>query len=102
MIIGIPKEIKDNEYRVSLPPGGVRELTRRGNTVFVEITHATTRSNQTYFVDDVLHYGVANLPGAVPRTSSYALSNATLRYAIKLAGGDLHEVLASGPALAKG
>ena len=36
MIIGIPKEIKDNEFRVSLPPGGARELVRRGNTVIVE------------------------------------------------------------------
>ena len=36
MIIGIPKEIKDNEYRVSLPPGGARELVRRGHTVIVE------------------------------------------------------------------
>lgn len=68
----------------------------------VETTHATTHSNPTYFVDDVLHYGVANMPGAVPRTSSYALSNATLRYAIKLAGGDLRDVLNSDPALAKG
>ncbi len=72
----------------------------------VETTHATTHSDPTYFVDDVLHYGVANMPGAVPRTSSYALSNATLRYALKLARVDanssLHAVLESDPALAKG
>jgi len=68
----------------------------------VETTHATTHSNPTYFVDDVLHYGVANMPGAVPRTSSYALSNATLRYALKLASGDLRDVLNADPALAKG
>ncbi len=68
----------------------------------VETTHPTTHSNPTYFVDDVLHYGVANMPGAVPRTSSYALSNATLRYAIKLASGSLRDVLDSDPALAKG
>lgn len=68
----------------------------------VETTHATTHSDPIYFVDGVLHYGVANMPGAVPRTSSYALSNATLRYAIKLASGSLHDVLASDPALAKG
>ena len=55
----------------------------------VETTHPTTHSDPTYFVDDVLHYGVANMPGAVPRTSSLALSNATLRYVIKLAGGAL-------------
>ena len=68
----------------------------------VETTHATTHSNPTYFVDDVLHYGVANMPGAVPRTSSYALSNATLRYVIKLAGGSLRDVFEGDPALAKG
>ncbi len=68
----------------------------------VETTHPTTHSNPTYFVDEVLHYGVANMPGAVPRTSSYALSNATLRYAIKLASGSLRDVLDSDPALAKG
>jgi alanine dehydrogenase len=68
----------------------------------VETTHPTTHSDPTYFVDDVLHYGVANMPGAVPRTSSYSLSNATLRYAIKLAGGSLRDVLDGDPALAKG
>ncbi|MDQ7027183.1 MAG: alanine dehydrogenase [Anaerolineae bacterium] len=51
----------------------------------VETTKATTHSDPTYFVDGVLHYGVANMPGAVPRTSSLALSNATLRYALRLA-----------------
>ncbi len=51
----------------------------------VETTRPTTHSDPTFFVDGVLHYGVANMPGAVPRTSSFALSNATLRYALKLA-----------------
>ena len=51
----------------------------------VETTHPTTHSDPTYYVDGVLHYGVANMPGAVPRTSTLALSNATLRYVLKLA-----------------
>lgn len=51
----------------------------------VETTHPTTHTDPTYFVEDVLHYGVANMPGAVPRTSSMGLSNATLRYIIQLA-----------------
>lgn len=55
----------------------------------VETTHPTTHSDPTYFVDDVLHYGVANMPGAVPRTSSLGLSNATLRYVIQLANKGL-------------
>ncbi|MCA1593682.1 MAG: alanine dehydrogenase [Acidobacteria bacterium] len=51
----------------------------------IETTHATTHSNPTYYVDDVLHYCVANMPGAVPRTSTFALTNATLPYALRLA-----------------
>ncbi|MEO1289747.1 MAG: alanine dehydrogenase [Chloroflexota bacterium] len=55
----------------------------------VETTHPTTHSDPTYFVDGVLHYGVANMPGAVPRTSSLGLSNATLRYIVQLANNGL-------------
>ena len=51
----------------------------------IETTHATTHSNPTYYVEGVLHYCVANMPGAVPRTSTFALTNATLPYALKLA-----------------
>jgi alanine dehydrogenase len=51
----------------------------------VESIHATTHDDPTYMVDGILHYGVANMPGAVPRTSTLALTNATLLYALKLA-----------------
>ena len=50
-----------------------------------ETTHATTHSNPTYYEEGVLHYCVANMPGAVPRTSTFALTNATLPYALDLA-----------------
>jgi alanine dehydrogenase len=50
-----------------------------------ETTHATTHSNPTYYEENVLHYCVANMPGAVPRTSTFALTNATLPYALDLA-----------------
>ncbi|MEN8115589.1 MAG: alanine dehydrogenase [Bacteroidota bacterium] len=50
-----------------------------------ETTVATTHAEPTFFVDDVLHYCVANMPGAVPRTSTIALTNATLPYAIQIA-----------------
>jgi len=55
----------------------------------VETTHPTTHSNPTYYVEGVLHYSVANMPGAVPRTSTFALTNATLPYALKLANHGL-------------
>ena len=53
-------------------------------------------------MDGVLHYGVTNIPGAVPRTSTYALSNATLPYILRLAGGGITETIIQEPALAKG
>jgi alanine dehydrogenase len=51
----------------------------------VETIHATTHDDPTYEVDGIVHYGVANMPGAVPRTSTLALTNATLPYALLLA-----------------
>lgn len=68
----------------------------------IETTRPTTHSDPTYVVEGVLHYGVTNMPGAVPRTSTYALSNATLPYMMKLADHGVHEALRFDPALAKG
>jgi len=51
----------------------------------IETSHPTKHSDPTFFVDGVLHYCVANMPGAVPRTSTFALTNATLPYVLKLA-----------------
>jgi alanine dehydrogenase len=50
-----------------------------------ETSKATTHSDPIYTVDDVVHYCVANMPGAVPRTSTMALTNATLPYALQIA-----------------
>jgi alanine dehydrogenase len=68
----------------------------------VETIRATTHSNPTYIVDGVVHYGVANMPGAVPRTSTFALSNATLRYMIRLANLGAETAMAADPGLLKG
>ncbi len=51
----------------------------------IETSHATTHADPTFIVDEIVHYCVANMPGAVPRTSTFALNNATLPYIIKLA-----------------
>ncbi|MEL6151900.1 MAG: alanine dehydrogenase, partial [Chloroflexota bacterium] len=61
----------------------------------VETTHPTTHDDPTFVIDGVVHYGVANMPGAVPRTSSMALSNATLPYILKLADKGLEDALRS-------
>jgi alanine dehydrogenase len=68
----------------------------------IETTHATTHADPTYFVDGVLHYGVANMPGAVPNTSTLALTNATLRYGLAIADKGWKKAVADDTALAKG
>jgi alanine dehydrogenase len=68
----------------------------------IETTHPTTHSDPIFFVDGVLHYCVANMPGAVPRTSTYALSNATLPYVVKLAEMGTEAAVEADPALALG
>jgi alanine dehydrogenase len=68
----------------------------------VETIHPTTLLDPVYLVSGVVHYGVANMPALVPRTSTFALTNATLPYALALAGEGLHGALRRSPALAHG
>jgi alanine dehydrogenase len=67
-----------------------------------ETTHATTHSNPTYYEEGVLHYCVANMPGAVPRTSTFALTNATLPYALDLANKGFERAIADDAGLKEG
>lgn len=68
----------------------------------IETIHATTHDNPTYEVSGVIHYGVANMPGAVPMTSTFALTNATRPYGRKIADLGLKAAIASDIALARG
>lgn len=68
----------------------------------IETTHPTTHSNPTYYVEGVLHYCVANMPGAVPRTSTFALTNATLPYTLKLANKGFLVAIMTDPGLKAG
>ncbi len=68
----------------------------------VETTHPTSHSDPIYLVDSVLHYGVPNMPGAVPRTSTHGLSNATFPYIMKLANRGFVDAVRSDQALAFG
>ena len=63
----------------------------------IETTRPTTHSDPTFVVDGVLHYCVANMPGAVPRTSTYALTNATIPYAVTLADRGIGPWIADDP-----
>ncbi len=68
----------------------------------VETIKPTTHENPTYFVEGILHYGVANMPGGVPRTSTLALTNATLPYALRLARAGWKSACKADPVLRKG
>ncbi len=60
----------------------------------METSRPTTHTDPTYVIDGVVHYAVANMPGAVPRTSTYALNNATLRFVLALADKGVRQALA--------
>ena len=67
-----------------------------------ETSHPTTHSEPVYEVDGIVHYAVANIPGAVPNTSTMALTNATLRYAVALADKGWQKACEEDEALARG
>ncbi len=68
----------------------------------VETTEVTTHGSPTFVVDGVVHYGVANMPGAVPRTSTFALTNVTLPYLLDIVSKGFAAACQDDPALARG
>jgi alanine dehydrogenase len=76
---------------VSIDQGGCFETSR-----------PTTHSDPTYEVDDITHYCVANMPGAVPITSTYALTNATMPYVVHIADSGVAAAARENPGLAPG
>ncbi len=67
-----------------------------------ETSHATTHADPTYVVDGVVHYCVANMPGAVPRTSTFALNNVTLPFVLAIAGKGWRRAMIEDPHLLNG
>jgi alanine dehydrogenase len=86
----------------SMKPGTVLVDVAVDQGGCVETTRPTTHSHPTYIVDGVVHYCVANMPGAVPRTSTFALTNVTLTYARRLAKLGLEKAVQGDPALKGG
>jgi alanine dehydrogenase len=68
----------------------------------VEGARPTTHDNPTFNIHDVIFYGVANMPGAVPRTSTYALTNATIKYVVTLADHGIEKAVAAVPHIVSG
>jgi alanine dehydrogenase len=96
-----PKLVTE-EMVTSMRPGSVIIDISIDQGGCVETARMTTHSDPTYVVHDVVHYCVGNMPGAVPNTSTYALTNVTLPYALAIADLGLEEALRTDPALAKG
>jgi alanine dehydrogenase len=67
-----------------------------------ETSHPTTHTDPVYFVGDVLHYCVSNMPAAVPHTSTFALTNATFPYLAELCAKGLERACAENPAIRQG
>jgi alanine dehydrogenase len=86
----------------SMRPGSVVVDVAIDQGGCIETSRPTSHTHPTYLVDEVVHYCVTNMPGAVPRTSTIALSNATLPYGLELADLGLAGAVARDPALARG
>ena len=96
-----PRLIRREDLK-TMQPGAVIVDVAIDQGGCVETIKATTHENPTYTVDGIIHYGVANMPGGVPRTSTLALTNATFPYAMQLANKGWKQALKDNPALKKG
>ena len=96
-----PRLIRREDLK-TMQPGSVIVDVAIDQGGCVETIKATTHENPTYVVDGVIHYGVANMPGGVPRTSTLALTNATFPYALRLANLGWKRALTESIPLRKG
>ena len=96
-----PKLVKEEDLKLMGKGSVIVDVAVDQGGCF-ETTHPTTHQDPIFIIDDIVHYCVANMPGAVPRTSAIALGNATLEYGLKIAGMGLEEALKSDKGLALG
>ena len=96
-----PKIVSEDIVREMKPGAVIVDISIAQGGCF-ETSHMTTHSDPTYVVHDVVHYCVGNMPGAVPHTSTYALTTATMPYVVALADKGLETAVHDDPALAMG
>ncbi len=90
------------EHLSTMKPGSVLVDVAIDQGGCFETSHATTHAEPTYVVDGIVHYCVANMPGAVPRTSAFALNNATLPFALAIADKGARQAMLDNPHLLAG
>ncbi len=96
-----PKLFK-KQYLKEMKPGAVFVDVAIDQGGCGESSHVTTHDDPVYTLDGVVHYCVGNMPGAVPRTSTIALTNATLKYGLQIAKGGLEEAAKANPVIKSG
>lgn len=97
-----PRLVTESMVKTMKPGSVIVDVAIDQGGVVETIDHITTHDNPTYVKHGVVHYAVANMPGAVPRTSTLALTNATMPFALKLADTDLQQLLTANPAIRSG
>jgi len=93
-----PRLVTENDLKLMKPGAVIIDVAIDQGGCF-ETSHPTTHSQPTYIVDGIVHYCVTNMPGAVGRTSTYALCNVTFPYALRIANLGLAEACARDPGL---
>ena len=96
-----PKLVSREDLRLAGPGAVIVDVSIDQGGIF-ETSRATTHADPIFVEEGVVHYCVANMPGAVPRSSTSALTAATLPYVLALAEKGTMQALAADPALAKG
>ena len=95
-------KLVNREMISRMAPGGVIVDVAVDQGGSVETCRPTSHEHPTYTVDGIIHYAVPNMPGAVPRTSTYALTNVTMKYAVMIANMGWQQAVAKDEALLKG
>ncbi|TXK86886.1 alanine dehydrogenase [Geobacillus sp. AYS3] len=97
-----PKLVTEEMVKAMKPGSVIVDVAIDQGGIVETSDHVTTHDNPTYVKHGVVHYAVANMPGAVPRTSTLALTNVTIPYALQIANKGVHQAVADNPALKLG
>ncbi|PLT29121.1 alanine dehydrogenase [Peribacillus deserti] len=97
-----PKLVTEDMVKAMSPGSVIVDVAIDQGGIFETVDHITTHDNPTYVKHGVVHYAVANMPGAVPRTSTIALTNVTVPYAVQIANKGAKQAVLDNEALAQG
>lgn len=97
-----PKLVTEDMVKAMSPGSVIVDIAIDQGGIFETTDRITTHDNPTYVKHEVVHYAVANMPGAVPRTSTIALTNVTVGYALQMANKGVHKAVTENPALMLG